>query len=240
VSTGDRARFESEGWVLHAYPYKESSLLLDVFTRSTGRVTLIARSARKPRSEMRGLLMSFQKLSLSWIGRGEIKTLAKAEWLGGGGFLSGEALLCGFYINELMMRLLAREDPHEALFEMYGDALGQLGQRGHEQGALRRFEKGMLRELGYELRLDTDVVYGAKIQSEGWYLYDPERGAIPVPGNTHENAISGQTLINIARDEFDDLRTLQESKMLMRRLVDYHLDSRQLQSRRVFKELLEL
>lgn len=226
--------------MLHGYPYKESSLLLDVFTRTTGRVTLLARSARKPRSEMRGLLMAFHKLDLSWYGKGEVKTLIKAEWLGGGQLLGGEALLCGFYLNELIMRLLAREDPHEELFARYGSALQELSIRGKEQAALRRFEKGMLRELGYELRLDRDVVRGERIEPDGYYLYDPERGPIPVVGNIPEQCISGRTLIHISRDEFDDARTLHESKVLMRRLIDHRLDSRKLESRRVFKELLEL
>src|SRR3954471_10778980 len=102
-----------EGFVLHSYPYRETSLLVEVLTRGSGRMSVVARGARRPRSPTRGALMAFQPLSLSWYGKGEVKTLGEAEWIGGQPLLTGEALLCGFYLNELLVKLLAREDPHE-------------------------------------------------------------------------------------------------------------------------------
>src|SRR3954447_15614048 len=105
------ARQESrEAFVLHTYPYRETSLIVEAFTRSFGRVSLLARGARRPRSAMRGVLLAFQPLALSWFGKGELRTLARAEWVGGQPLLQGEALLCGFYLNELLLRLLPRED----------------------------------------------------------------------------------------------------------------------------------
>src|SRR5499427_10678215 len=109
----ERVRQESrEAFVLHSYPYMETSLLVEAFTRAFGRVSMVARGARRPRSPLRGLLFAFQPIALSWFGKGELRTLARAEWQGGQPLLRGEGLLCGFYLNELLLRLLPREDPH--------------------------------------------------------------------------------------------------------------------------------
>src|SRR5947208_14864343 len=120
----ERTRQESrEAFILHGYPYRETSLLLETFTRTFGRVSMVARGARPPRSPMRGVLLSFQPLALSWFGKGELRTLSRAEWQGGQPLLKGEALLCGFYLNELLIRLLPREDAHDASFVQYREAL---------------------------------------------------------------------------------------------------------------------
>src|SRR5690348_15666308 len=168
-----------EGFVLHTYPYRETSLIVEAFTRSFGRVGLLARGARRPRSPMRGVLLSFQPLALAWFGKGELRTLARAEWVGGQPLLQGEALLCGFYLNELLLRLLPREDAHDALFVEYRRALQRLG-AGMASGAdsapvLRGFEKSLLKELGYAMTLERDSA-GAEIDSSKTYSYDPERG----------------------------------------------------------------
>ncbi|MSQ50481.1 MAG: DNA repair protein RecO [Betaproteobacteria bacterium] len=236
----DALRQAGEGYVLHSYPYKETSLLVEVFTRIQGRITLVARSARRPRSAMRGTLMAFQPLSLAWMGKGEVKTLTKAEWLGGVSLLRGEALLCGFYLNELLLRLLAREDAHESLFDRYSDAMRSLSSGIAPAPILRRFEKALLRELGYALLLDRDAATGAQIDPERYYTYDPEKGPLPANGADGDLAISGRTLVSLARDEFDDARILNEARSLMRGLIDHRLEARPLNSRRVFKELLEL
>src|SRR4051812_22703035 len=149
-----------EAFVLHNYPYRETSLIVEAFTRAFGRVSLLARGARRPRSPMRGVLLSFQPLLVSWFGKGELRTMARAEWVGGQPLLQGEALLCGFYLNELILRLLPREDPHEALFLQYRSALQQLASvstgSGDSGPVLRAFEKSLLKELGYAMVLDRD------------------------------------------------------------------------------------
>src|SRR5215471_16166814 len=160
----ERARQESrEAFVLHSYPYRETSLLLDVFARGFGRVSMVARAARSPRSALRGVLLGFQPLALSWFGKGEVRTLARAEWIGGASRLQGEALMCGFYVNELLVRLLPREDPHDALFARYRDALDGLASAGDSGSALRSFERALLKELGYAMTLDRDSASGNAI-----------------------------------------------------------------------------
>jgi DNA repair protein RecO (recombination protein O) len=137
-----------EAFVLHTYPYRETSLIVETFTRTAGRVSLLARGARRPRSPMRGVLLAFQPLQLSWFGKGELRTMARAEWVGGQPLLQGEALLCGFYLNELLLRLLPREDPHEALFVQYQRALQRLAAATETGPVLRAFGKWLLKELG--------------------------------------------------------------------------------------------
>src|SRR3989441_10763935 len=120
-----RAEHEA-GYVLHTYPYKETSLIVEAFTRRFGRVAMLARGARRPRSAMRGVLLSFHPLRLSWSTSAELGNLISAEWWGGLSPLAGRGLMCGFYVNELVLRLLPRDDPHEALFDIYGETLARL------------------------------------------------------------------------------------------------------------------
>src|SRR3972149_10422306 len=152
--TANKHRLEDQPpCVLHSAPFRETSLLLEVFSRQHGRVALVARGARRPRSALRGLLMSFQPLSLSWFGKSELRTLHSAEWQGGQPQLQGTALLCGFYLNELLLNLMARDDPHQSLFDYYQRTLQRLASEPDHAATLRCFEKHMLQELGYALLL---------------------------------------------------------------------------------------
>jgi DNA repair protein RecO (recombination protein O) len=229
-----------EGFVLHSYPYRETSLLVDVLTRPHGRMTLVARGARRPRSPTRGALMAFQPLLLSWYGKGEVKTLAQAEWLGGQALLGGEALLCGFYLNELLVKLLAREDPHEGLFDQYRGALRQLSEGLASAPILRAFEKSLLKELGYAMSLERESASGQPIDPDALYTYDPERGPMAHEEGAAALRVAGRTLLDIAADDYRDARTLAESKALMRALIGHRLDHQPLNSRRIFRELMEL
>jgi len=237
----ERARQESrEAFVLHTYPYRETSLLVDVFARGFGRVSMVARAARSPRSALRGVLLAFQPLALSWFGKGEVRTLARAEWLGGHPRLQGEALMCGFYVNELLVRLLPREDPHDALFAHYRDALARLGSGGDSPGALRSFERALLKELGYAMTLERESVSGRAIDPAKSYRYDPERGPIEANGADGDSVVSGRTLLDMARDDYSDPQTQQQSKALMRMLIGHRLENQPLRSRQIFRELLQL
>jgi len=227
-------------YVLHLHPYSETSLVVDVFTRDHGRVPLLARGARRPRSAMRGMLMSFQPLELGWFGGGEVKTLAKVEWLGGMPLLGGRCLLLGYYLNELLLKMLPREDAHGALFDAYAAALQALAGGGDDAPELRRFEKTLLKELGYGLTLDVDVESGLSVVSEGEYTYLIERGPVAKVGAGETVAVRGKTLLDMAADDYSDPRTRIESRQLMRQLIAHHMGGKPLQSRRVFMELQEL
>ncbi len=227
-------------YLLHAHPYSESSLILDVFAREHGRVALLARGARRPRSALRGVLMGFQPLELGWFGGGEVKTLAKAEWVGGLPLLAGKCLLLGYYLNELLLRLMPREDAHAALYDAYADALAALSRGADEAAELRRFEKALLRELGYGLALDRVAGSNAPVDPAGCYVYMVERGAVEAHGDEGVPVLTGKTLLDLAADDYADPRTLAESKGLMRQLVSHYLGGQPLQSRRVFVELQDL
>ena len=169
---------DEPAYVLHAYPYKETSLNVEAFVRDFGRVGMVAKGAKRPRSEIRGLLQAFQPIAVSWAGAAELKTLVKAEWRGGLPLLNGSALLCGFYLNELLLKLLAREDAHPALFDDYAAALQALATEpaGAAQAAvLRRFEVRLLAAMGYAMQLTRDVD-NAAIDATRMYHYAPDRG----------------------------------------------------------------
>jgi DNA repair protein RecO (recombination protein O) len=237
----ERTRQESrEAFILHSYPYRETSLLLEVFARAFGRVSMVARAARSPRSALRGVLLAFQPLALSWFGKGEVRTLARAEWIGGTPRLQGEPLMCGFYLNELLLRLLPREDPHDALFARYRDALQQLASRDDSAPVLRSFERSLLKELGYAMALERDSANGSAIDPVKSYRYDPERGPIEAGDAASESVVLGRTLLDMARDDYTDPLTQQQAKALMRTLLNHRLDYQPLKSRRVFRDLLGL
>ena len=252
-------------YVLHLHPYSETSLVVDVFTRDHGRVPLVARGARRPRSAMRGALMSFQPLELGWFGGGEVKTLAKVEWLGGMPLLGGRCLLLGYYLNELLLKMLPREDAHSALFDAYAAALSALAAGAADAPELRRFEKTLLRELGYGLTLDVEMGTGLPVVPDGQYTYIIERGLVAkigtngatalqggqakdallaaADGDTAANdaaSLCGKTLLDMVADDYSDPRTRLESRQLMRQLIAHHMGGKPLQSRRVFMELQEL
>jgi len=242
-----RRRVELEpAFVLHSYPYKETSLIVEAFSRRVGRTALIAKGARRPRSAMRGVLHAFQPLRLTWTGSGEMNTLVAAEWQGGMPLLSGFGLMCGFYVNELILRLLPRDDSHEKLFDAYAESLARLGRGEPTAGVLRGFEKRLLAGLGYAMLLDRDAEDGAPIDPAMQYLYDPERGPIPANasdagGNAGgEMVVRGSTLIDLDRDEFTSARTLHQARALMRALIGQRLHGQTLHTRNVLLELQDL
>jgi DNA repair protein RecO (recombination protein O) len=228
-------------FVLHAYPYSETSLLVDAFTRDYGRLPLLARGARRPRSALRGVLIGFQPLLLGWSGRGEVRTLMRAEWMGGFPLPAGDALLCGFYLNELLMRMLARDDPHERLFDDYANALARIAHGDGPEPVLRWFEKRLLKEAGYALVLDRDVLTGDPVTPDAQYTYEPERGPVAtVRAREGDTVVSGAALLALAADDFTDSRTLAQSKALMRMLINHRLDERPLFSRQMLRDLQRL
>ena len=233
---------QQPAFVLHSHPWRETSLIIELFARDFGRVAMVAKGARRPMSALRGVLMAFQPLLVDWSGGGEVKTLVRAEWQGGQPLLSGRALLCGYYLNELLVRLSAREDPHPALFAHYAEALRQLADGMAQAAVLRRFELALLRELGFGVVLDHDVRSGAAIDPASRYAYIIEHGPVAVaeanatPTQAHA-LVSGQALCDMAEGLFERPDTLVQSKGLLRMLINHHLGGQALQSRRVFTEL---
>jgi DNA repair protein RecO (recombination protein O) len=223
-------------FVLHRRDFGNTSLLIEVFSAEQGRLPAVARGAKRGRSNTAADLQPFRPLWLGWVGRGEVKTLIRAEPAGRAVGLAGTALYCGFYLNELLMRLVGRNDPHEELFAFYYAALMELGQGGSPDTALRQFELRLLREIGYGIALERDAVSGESVLPGRRYAYEPEaglRGALH-PADTF--TVSGETLLRLAAGQ--ELRGAQtrEARELLRRLLGPHLGGRPLKSRELFRQ----
>ncbi len=239
MTAASRNRQQDEpAFVLHSYPFRETSLILDVFSRRHGRLPVMARGARRPKSSLRGVLMNFQPLLLSWFGKGEVRTLHSAEWQGGQPYLQGTALMCGFYLNELLLNLLARDDPHEQLFDYYRATLHRLAHEIDHAATLRCFEKHLLQELGYALTLEREAGSDKLVRAEVGYRYAAERGALPDDSHVQTGLpVLGKTLLDMAADDYADPVTAQQSKQLMRLLLNHYLGGKTLRTRELIKEL---
>lgn len=221
--------------MLHAVPWRETSLVVELLTREHGRIGCVAKGAKRSGSRLRGVLQSFQPLQVSFSGRNELRTLTAADWLGGMALPQGDGLLCAFYLNELIVKLLPREDPHPQLFDGYAQALVSLGIEAPIEATLRRFEWLLLREIGYALDLASDAEQ-RPIEPEARYALAPGRGFL-LTDRTEVGAFSGQTLRDMAEARYDSANTLAEAKRLNRFLLARHLDGQVLKTRQILREL---
>jgi DNA repair protein RecO (recombination protein O) len=242
--TAAKVRQEDEhAYVLHTYPFQDTSVVVEAFTRQHGRIGILAKGARRPKSPLRAALLAFQPLSIAWAGRGELPILVRADWVGRQHVLTGLAMMCGYYLNELLLKLVQRDDAHEGLFDAYDEALRGLAGAEKSQAVLRRFEIALLREIGYALQLECEADADTPIVAERRYVYFSERGPIPAetagPG-AGALELQGQTLLDMARGDFTDPRTAAESKVLMRWVIGQHLDQRPLNTRQLLIELQQL
>ncbi len=229
---------QQAAYVLHTWPWRETSLIVDAITPLHGRVALVARGAKRPTSHFRGLLAPFAPLALSWSGRGEVRTLTRIEWLGGHARLRGDGLLAAFYLNELLVRLLARDDPHPALFGAYSGALRELATAARAEAALRGFELDLLREIGYAPSFEQ-CGDGLPIEAGAWYRVDPGLGVQRIAAAAEEG-VRGATLQALVRRDFADAAIALEARRLLGRLIGYHLDGKPLNTRRILRDLRQL
>jgi DNA repair protein RecO (recombination protein O) len=222
-------------YVLHTRPYSESSLLADLFTHAHGRLTVLAKGARRLKSPQRGALLPFRLLVAGWSGRGELPVLTQAEAATAPTTFRGARRYCGFYVNELLVRLMHRHDPHPRLFEIYHDTLRALSGEALPEATLRLFERELLRELGFGLNLEREADTRLPLQPEIRYCYLPARGPLRREA-TDEDAVtvSGATLLALAAGELHEGGALRESKALMRAVLGYHLQGRPLHTRSLF------
>jgi DNA repair protein RecO (recombination protein O) len=224
-------------YVIHHRPYRDSSALLDVFTAEYGRISLVARGARRQsrRGSSAALLQPFTPLLVTFSGRLELKTLVATEPAQSMLALNGERLFSGMYMNELLVRLLHRNDAHPTLFASYSEALKALGGVILVDTVLRRFELVLLEELGYRLELEVDITSGQRIQESQWYRYDPGIGLVAcrdVTGSLN-SAFSGAELLAMASGEFGGPVRL-AAKRLLREALAVHLGGEPLRSRELF------
>lgn len=225
-------------FVLHTKAYRETSQLVDLFSRHHGRLRLVARGSLR-RSKGRGRTIEpFAPLIVGWRGKGELKTLSNAEASGVPLILRGDSLFSGFYLNELILRLLADHDPHEALFDCYLTTLHALSEGEHIEPALRRFERRLLSDLGYGLALEHVEGSGAEIDPDGWYWFDPVVGvtsrSLSATERQQANCFRGDSLLAIAAEEYTEPGNVKAAKRLMRLAIQNLLGDRPLRSRELF------
>jgi DNA repair protein RecO (recombination protein O) len=232
---------EQPAFVLHSYPHRETSLIIDVLTRDHGRLALVAKGAKRPHSALRGVLQTFQPLALAWSGKSEVRTLTGAEWVGGMLPLAGDALLCGFYVNELLVKFCGREDPHPQLFQHYVVTLARLAHDEPAVQVLRSFERVLLRETGYAIALNRTVARKAVVP-EGRYVFDPERGVREASDDLPAQwpVVAGQTLLDMEADDYHRPQTVAQSKTLMRFLLNTYLGGTPLATRQILIDLQNL
>jgi DNA repair protein RecO (recombination protein O) len=236
VTPSARRVWLAPAYVLHQYAYRDTSRIVEVMTCEHGRLTLFARGANGPKSALRGVLRPFQRMLVSWSGRGEACQLVTAEIDGPVTHLAPPRLMSGFYLNELLLKLTQRCDPHPEIFLSYASCVQALCDGGVEEPALRRFEKRLLNDLGYglELAMTGD---GVPVQPGRYYRFaamsGPQLCVAEAPG-----AVYGQSLADLQAECFDDARSLRDAKRVLRAAIDVCLDGRSLKSREVALALL--
>lgn len=234
MAAGAHAELEP-AYLLHRRPYRETSALLEIFTRDHGRIALVARGARRPRSALRAALLPFVPLLVSWSGRGEVGTLRGAEAKSTPVSMSGEPLLSALYLNELMMRLTHRHDAHPELFDAYALALRALAGNVDAEFTLRVFEKRMLEAIGYGMLLEHEAESGLPVVREQRYAYRADRGPDRAAVRSNDCVeVSGATLLDLAGERPLDESGRREAKRLMRFVLRVHLGERPLASRAMF------
>lgn len=224
---------QQPAYVLHARPYRETSLLLECLTRDFGRLGMVARGARGERGRRRrAQLEPFQRLAVDFVQRGELATLAGSEVVDTLPALAGEGSFAGLYLNELVVRLTARQDAQPALFDAYATTLARLVAGAPMAWTLRRFERDLLTLIGYALPLRTEADGETPLQAACWYRYDVGQGATPVPA-TARQAVRGADLLALAADVMPDAAGLAALRRLMREVIRYHLGGGELRAWRV-------
>lgn len=227
-------------YILHHRAFRETSLLLDVFSEQYGRISLIVKGARQKKRSKMGLYQLYQPLLLAWVGRGELFTLTTAEAAGPRFILKAEAALCGLYLNELMVKLLPLNEAEPEIFTAYQNALTSLQQTNNTELVLRLFEKRLLTHLGYGLVLDREYENGQQIDEHKHYFYQPDAGLIRWYPGQQQAAISGRSLQHLASELDFDVESLAEIKQLMRSVIHFYLGGKPLHSRKLFTELHRL
>ena len=219
-------------YVLHSRSFRETSLIVEALTREHGRIAVVARGAKSACSRWRNILQPFRPLLISWNQKSELGTLTAADQVASPPAMQGQSLYCGLYLNELLMRLLHRGDPHAEVFERYRHILSELASAAPPQPLLRIFEKHLLEAIGYAMLLDRDYKSGADIQAQNWYEYRPGQGPVLSSG-PGKNRVSGTALLALHSESLQ-AENFPELRMLMRSVMGYHLGDKPLASLSLF------
>jgi DNA repair protein RecO (recombination protein O) len=225
-------------FILHHRPFRDTSQLLDLLSREHGKLAVVARGSRGARSRLKGVLRPFMPLSMSWVIKSDLGTLTGAEVRGAPLRLTGDALLSGYYVNELILHFLHRHDPQPEIFDAYAQTIEALAAAGADVAPiLRQFEMALLRHSGYALNFDHESGTGVALDPVQSYEYRMEQGPVAVSRKEGVLVFSGDALTAIARQEFEDPEVLRAANRLMREVIAFHLGGKELKSRKVLLEM---
>jgi DNA repair protein RecO (recombination protein O) len=226
---------QQPGFVLHHRPFRDTSQILDLLTRGPGRVAVVARGSRSTRSRLAGLLRPFLPLRVSWVAKSDLGTLTGAETAAAPILLRGDALLSAYYVNELILFFLHRDDPQPEVFALYNEVIRALGERPKVAAALREFELELLGLLGYAVTLDHEAGSQQQIVGDRFYDYRIEQGPVPVERSSGQMVFRGSVLRAIGARQFDDDDVLRAAGRLLRDVIAWHLGGKELKSRKVLR-----
>ena len=238
MNPSERIKLQA-GWVLHRRDFRDSSQIVEVFTREHGRLSMVARGVKRPRSRHRGLLQPFSPLLLSWVSGRELATMTDVEQGEGARItLVEDRLLCGFYVNELVLKLTHRFDPQPGVFSLYEQALRGLAGAPSASAVLRGFEFELLAELGFGLNLTRDASDGTPVRPGQLYDFVVDQGPIPVDADAAGiEAVDGARLMSIAAGDWTDAQTRRIARRLLGRAIDFQLDGKPLHTRRIMRDV---
>lgn len=228
-------------YLLHARPWSETSLLVDMFTREYGRFRLLAKGARRQKTGQRAVLQPFQPLIISWSGKRSLGTLTGVESRSSHLRLRAGHLASAYYMSELLFKFLHAHDAHEALFEAYDEVISGLCGGGEPESLLRRFECSLLSEVGYGLQLEHDALSLQPVEAGARYTYYPEKGPVKIQSGDPEAGftVSGETLRGLAARHFENEQIQKESKQLLRMLLTRQINGRVFNTRKVYAQMLK-
>jgi len=226
-------------FLMHQMPYSETSQIVRIFSQNFGRVDLIAKGSKRPKSKFRSYLQPFLPLQLSWSGKSQLKTLRNAEIHGQYlASIQGKYLLSAYYLNELILSFLRMEDPYPNLFAVYASTLHNFSESKPIEPSLRQFEILMLSEIGYAINFSTEAHSQKPIETDMEYVFFVEQGFVSKRDHNSDSLlIKGHTIQAINEGNFSDKETLICAKKILRLSIQYHLDGKELKSKKVFRAI---
>jgi len=239
--TTQRRVQQQAAYILHHRPFRDTSQILDLLSRDHGKLSVVARGSRGARSRLKGILRPFMPLSASWVIKSDLGTLTGAEVSAAPLRLSGNALLSGYYVNELILHFLHRHDPQPEIFDAYDHTIRALAAAGDDIAVcLRQFEIELLRQIGYALNLDHEYGSNKVLEPKQHYEYRPEQGPVAVSRNEGPQVFSGEVLIAVGEQQFHDATVLRSANRLLRDVIAFHLGGKELKSRKVLLDMRKL
>ena len=232
---------QQPAYILHHRPFRDTSQILDVISRDHGKLSLVARGSRGARSRLKGILRPFMPLSVSWVLKTDLGTLTGAEVRGAPLSITGDALMSGYYVNELILHFLHRHDPQPDIFNAYGHTIQALAGAGDDIApCLRQFKIELLRQIGYALNLDHEHGSTNALDATRNYENRVEQGPVAVDRSDGQMVFDGATLTAIADQQFDNADVLRAASRLLREVISFHLGGKELKSRKVLLEMRRL